>query len=151
VRKLPRRLQRLRSVEALHEAIDAAPRDIVFAPRMLLPVAAMRLVILLLDGATLAASLAAVGHPIPIDEAAAVFVLASVAGSLSFLPGGVGSFEAVGAGLLAVHGAPIEAAVPAIFPMRGFSFWLLMLPGLWFARREIDARAATSMQHARNP
>lgn len=137
LQRLPARIQRLRVVQALREAIDAAPRDVLFAPRTMLPISAMRLVIVVLDGATLAAALAAVGYPIPVDEAVTTFALASVAASVSFLPGGIGGFEAIATGLLATYGVPIEAAVPAILIMRGFSFWLPMLPGVWFARHEI--------------
>lgn len=135
--KLPRSLKRTRAAEVLRETVAMAPREIVLAPRTIVPVAAMRLAIILLDGTTLVAALAAVGHPIPIDEAVAIFVLASVVGSISFLPGGLGSFEALAAGLLALVHVPIEAAVPAILLMRAFSFWLPMLPGLWFARHEL--------------
>ena len=39
-------------------------------------------------------------------------------------------------------GVPLEAAVTATFLMRGFSFRLPMIPGLWFARRELAPRAA---------
>ncbi len=68
-------------------------------------------------------------------------VLASAAASVSFLPGGLGSYEALSIALLIAFGAPLEAAASATLLMRGFSFWLPMLPGLWFARKELAARA----------
>jgi len=69
------------------------------------------------------------------------FVLASVVGSASFLPGGLASFEVAATALLVRFGAPVEAAAPATLLMRGFSFWLPMLPGSLLARREL-ARAS---------
>ena len=78
---------------------------------------------------------------------AIVSVLASAAASVTFLPGGLGSYEALLIALLIALGAPLEAAAPATLLMRGFSFWLPMLPGFWCARRELAARAAASSSH----
>lgn len=142
VRLLPRRVARLSIVSTVRSAVAEAPRRSVLSVRVLGPVTAARAAILLLDGATLAAALAAVGHPPSVDVAIAAFVLAQVAASVTFLPGGLGSFEAVAAGLLASAGVPVEAAVPAILVMRAFSFWLPMLPGLAFARGEMTAEPA---------
>jgi hypothetical protein len=41
--------------------------------------------------------------------------------------------------MLRSHGVPIEAALAATLLLRGFTFWLPMLPGLWIARREMRA------------
>jgi len=42
--------------------------------------------------------------------------------------------------MLATLGVPLEAALTATLILRGFTFWLPMLPGLWLARREIVRR-----------
>jgi uncharacterized protein (TIRG00374 family) len=125
----------------LNEAIAAAPKEPVFAPGVLARAALARLVVFLLDAATLAVSMAAVGGSLPLDEILASFVLASVMGSASFLPGGLGSFEVAATALLVSFGARVEAAAPATLLMRGFSFWLPMVPGFFVARREL-ARAS---------
>lgn len=135
--RLPNRLQRLHLVRALRETIEQAPRDIVFEPRIVLSVSALRLGILLLDGATIAIGGVALGKAIPLDEAIAAFSLASVAGSVSFLPGALGSFELLATGLLVLCGMPLELSVSSVLLMRGFSFWLPMIPGVWFARSEL--------------
>jgi glycosyltransferase 2 family protein len=139
--RIPARLRRFKFVETLRSAIESAPHDIIFDRRILARAAVWRLLILVLDGATLAAALAAIGHPLAIQDSVVVFVVASVAASVSFLPGGLGSYEALSIALLVALGVPLEAAAPATLLMRGFSFWLPMLPGLWFARRELAARA----------
>lgn len=36
-------------------------------------------------------------------------------------------------------GVPIEAALTVTLLLRGFTLWLPMAPGLWFARRELWA------------
>jgi len=39
--------------------------------------------------------------------------------------------------MLRLLSVPIETAVAGTLLLRGFAFWLPMLPGLWLARREI--------------
>jgi hypothetical protein len=47
--------------------------------------------------------------------------------------------------MLTLTGTPLEAALTATLLLRGLTFWLPMVPGLWIARRELGshARAAT--------
>jgi glycosyltransferase 2 family protein len=139
--RIPKRLRRFKVVETLRSAIESAPRGVIFDPWLLARAAASRLLILLLDGVTLAAALAAIGHPLALADGCIVFVLASTVASISMLPGGLGSYEALSIALLIALGVPLEAAAPATLVMRGFSFWLPMLPGLWFARKELAAPA----------
>ena len=63
--------------------------------------------------------------------------VASVVASLAWVPGGLGTFEGTCVAMLHVHGVNLEAALAAVLLLRGFSFWLPMLPGLWIARREM--------------
>jgi hypothetical protein len=39
--------------------------------------------------------------------------------------------------MLSFLDVPIEAALAATLLLRGFTFWIPMLPGIWLARREI--------------
>jgi hypothetical protein len=55
---------------------------------------------------------------------------------------GLGSFEAALVSLLTLTGTGLEAAFAATILLRGLTFWLPMLPGLWLARREIRGAAA---------
>jgi glycosyltransferase 2 family protein len=41
--------------------------------------------------------------------------------------------------MLTLLGLPIETAFAAMLLLRGLTFWLPMLPGLWFAREELLA------------
>ena len=141
LKRIPARLHRFKIIETLRASIASAPHEIIFNRGILARAGAWRLLIFLLDGATLAGALAAIGHPLAIHDACIVTVIASAAASVSFLPGGLGSYEALSIALLIALGAPLEAAAPATLLMRGFSFWLPMLPGMWFARKELAARA----------
>jgi uncharacterized protein (TIRG00374 family) len=69
-----------------------------------------------------------------------VFIAASVFGTVSPVPMGLGTFEAVAVATLGLLGVPIEAALTATLLLRGFTFWLPMLPGLVLARGEIGGK-----------
>jgi glycosyltransferase 2 family protein len=53
------------------------------------------------------------------------------------IPLGLGTFETACVGMLALLGVAIESALTATLLLRGLTFWLPMVPGLWLARREI--------------
>ena len=65
------------------------------------------------------------------------FIMASTAATLGPIPLGLGTFEAACVGMLSLPGVAIETALAATLLLRGFTFWLPILPGLWLARREI--------------
>ena len=52
------------------------------------------------------------------------------------VPGGLGIFEAASVATLKLMGVPIDAGLAATLLFRGFSYWLPMVPGILFARRE---------------
>ena len=93
--------------------------------------------IFLLDGATLWATLRAIGQAPSLMVSIAAFMMGSITASLGPFPLGLGGFEAACTGMLTLLGVPLEAAFTATFLLRGFTLWLPMLPGLWLARREI--------------
>jgi uncharacterized membrane protein YbhN (UPF0104 family) len=60
-----------------------------------------------------------------------------VAATVLLVPGGLGTFEASAVAMLALFRVPVEAGLTATLLLRGFTYWLPMLPGLWLSRREI--------------
>ena len=60
-----------------------------------------------------------------------------MAATLGPIPLGLGTFEAACGGMLSLLGVAIETALAATLLLRGFTFWLPILPGLWLARRAI--------------
>lgn len=137
-RALPRWL---RSAPFLRGALTVVPQAssaATRAPGLVLEATALRLLIVVLDAATLGAMLAAVGHSISPGKALAAFVIASAAGNVSVLPGGLGAFEAACTAVLSLLGVPVEAGVAATLLLRGFTFWVPMAPGIWFARRAVQ-------------
>lgn len=63
--------------------------------------------------------------------------MASLVPTLLVMPGGIGTFEGTAVAMLHVFGVPLETGLAATLLLRGFTFWLPMLPGLWLAHREM--------------
>jgi len=134
---LPRALLRLPGARATMDALAQAPPGGIFGPRVAFETSALQLAVFFLDAATLEATLHAVGSSLAPGVAFASFIVASMVASLAWVPGGLGTFEGTCVAMLHVHGVGLEVALAAVLLLRGFSFWLPMLPGLWIARREM--------------
>jgi hypothetical protein len=143
-RSLPRPLLRLPGARALLDALAQAPHGAIFGPRLACETSVLEFAVFLLDAATLEATLLAVGIPLAPGATFACFIIASMVASIAWVPGGLGTFEGTCVAMLHVHGVGLEAALAAVLLLRGFSFWLPMLPGLWIARREMLRDAAAS-------
>ena len=140
--RLRRWLERLPGAGGVAAALREAPLRGIFAPRLLLETSALQLAIFALDALTLAVTLRAVGSPVPFPAAFASFVIASVVATLAWIPGGLGTFEGTCVAMLHLHGVSVEAGLAATLLLRGFTFWLPMLPGFALARRELAGRRA---------
>jgi uncharacterized membrane protein YbhN (UPF0104 family) len=116
----------------------------------------LQLAVFLLDTATLAVVLAAIGSDgAHLPGVFASFMIASVAATVGPTPLGLGTFESVSVATLALVGVRLEAALAATLLLRGLTLWLPMLPGLWIARRElrpgVDGSARLSDDHVSSP
>ncbi|WP_277957953.1 magnesium-translocating P-type ATPase [Anaeromyxobacter oryzisoli] len=126
---------RFRAVRTALEFIQEADSRLVRDPKVLFGASACQLGIILCDAATvwvLIRSLGAWGSP---SGVFASFMISSLVRTIGFMPGGLGAFEAASVVTLRVVGVPIAVALAATLLFRGLSFWLPMLPGLWFSRR----------------
>ena len=90
-----------------------------------------------LDALTLWLAFRALGDTPAIWVPFVSFIMASMAATLGPIPLGLGTFEAACVGMLSLLGVAIESALAATLLLRGLTFWLPMVPGLWLARREI--------------
>jgi uncharacterized protein (TIRG00374 family) len=104
-----------------------------------LPAMAMGLAIGVLawfaEGFGFAWLLGALGHPLPLTTAVFIYAFAMLIGGLSFLPGGLGSSEAVMIGLLVLNGFPEPAAVSATLICRLATLWFAVGIGAIFLTR----------------
>lgn len=80
--------------------------------------------------------LGALGHPLPLSTAIFIYAFAMLVGGLSFLPGGLGSSEAVMIALLALNGFPEAAAVSATLICRLATLWFAVALGAAFLARQ---------------
>jgi Mg2+-importing ATPase len=123
---------------------DADARLIRSVPIMLDAVA-WQIAIVLLDAATMWVLLLAIGAPSAVTGVYASYMISSLFRTVGVVPGGLGTYEATSVLTLRLIGVNLPAALSATLLFRGLSFWLPMLPGLWFSRRTlargVDARA----------
>jgi Mg2+-importing ATPase len=133
------RLRPLRS--ALKFLADADPR-LARSPRLLFLAAAYQLAIFLLDAATMWVLVEASGAGAPLASVFASFMMATLFRTVGVLPGGLGTFEATSVLTLRMIGLDMAVALSATLLFRGLSFWLPMLPGLWFSRSVVARHAA---------
>ena len=134
---LPAWVDRLPGAEDLVDAVAEAPDDLIRDPLLVGGTFACQLAIILLDSLTLWLVCRAIGAPVEPWVAFCGFTIGAVVAMIAPSPLGLGTFEAGTTGMLALLGMPLEAALSAAILLRGFTFWLPMLPGLWIARREV--------------
>jgi glycosyltransferase 2 family protein len=123
----------------LIKAIAEAPTDLLRDPLLLIETVLLEFAIFALDALTLWLAFHALGASPAPWIAFVSFIMASMAATLGPIPLGLGTFEAACVGMLTLLGIAIETALAATLLLRGLTFWLPMVPGLWLARREIAA------------
>ncbi|SMF63927.1 conserved hypothetical protein [Tistlia consotensis] len=84
------------------------------------------------EGTGLWLVLQALGSPVALVDAAAIFALSLVAGVVSLLPGGLGGTEAGMVGLLLLRGVPTATALAATLTVRLATLWFAVALGLVF-------------------
>ncbi len=127
----------LPALSTLIDAMAEAPARVLKDPMSFVASLVLQFAVFLLDAMTLWAMLHAVGsdgHP---AAAFAGFITASVAATVGPMPLGLGTFEGVSTAALNLQGQSVAAALTATLLLRGFTFWLPMIPGLVLARREL--------------
>jgi len=130
-------LRRLPGTTTLLKILADAPTDLLRHPQLLIETVTLQMGIFLLDALTLWLAFYAIGETLDFWIVFVSFVAASMAATIGPIPLGLGTFEAGSIGMLSFLDVPIEAALAGTFLLRGLTFWLPMLPGLWLARREI--------------
>lgn len=131
-------LDRVPGFSALMSAMAEAPGALLRDPASFISATALQLLIFALDAGTLWIMLQALGTDGSPTMAVAAFVMASLAATIGPMPLGLGTFEAVCVTILHVQGLSVEVALMATLLLRGFTFWLPMVPGLALARRELQ-------------
>jgi uncharacterized protein (TIRG00374 family) len=94
-----------------------------------------QLVTFLLDAATLWLLIRSLGATARLSHVFASFMIANLVRTVSFIPGGLGTFEAAAVLMLKMDGVSVAVGLSTALLFRGLSFFLPMAPGLWFSRR----------------
>jgi len=136
--RVPATLARLPGVALLLRAVAEAPDHLLHDATLLMQTTLLQLSVFVLDALTLWLVLHAIGTPQPAWVVFSATVLASIIATIGPIPLGLGTFEAGCIAMLSLAGLPLEAST---LLLRGLTFWLPMLPGLWLARRELRLRA----------
>ena len=139
-KELPSWLFKFKPLAKAKEVIKSVSAEQVYSPKLLLIASLFNLFIFLLDSSTLWAALQSICISVSFLTAFIALVMASIASTLSALPGGLGGFEAGAVAMLTLMGVPIEAALAGTLILRGLTLWLPLLPGLYFARRDVSIK-----------
>jgi hypothetical protein len=133
----PEWLTKVPDIADLFTKVAIAPSTLLRDKRLLVVTISLQLGVFALDTLTFWAIFFALAQPIGVVTTFATFMAASLVATIGPIPLGLGTFEGTAVALLHVLGVEVEAALAATLLLRGFTFWLPMVPGLRLARREM--------------
>ncbi|HXJ21107.1 MAG TPA: lysylphosphatidylglycerol synthase transmembrane domain-containing protein [Polyangia bacterium] len=132
---LARRLSRFRFLRRglylLEQADPRLSRNLGLLARACL----YQLVVILLDAATIWVLILALGVTPSAGGVFVSFMISTLTRLVGIAPGGLGTYEATSVLTLSMVGVSVPVALSATLLFRGMSFWLPLVPGLWFSRR----------------
>ncbi len=138
--QLPLWLLRFHPIAKASETIKSVSPERVLSPRMLVITSLLNVTIFLLDAGTLWTMMRVTNYSVGIMTTFVAIVIASIAGTISFLPGGIGGFEAGSVSALALLGVPIETALTGTLLLRGFTLWFPLVPGILLVRHDVNIK-----------
>jgi len=135
LRGRPHRLFRHRFVQNAAGVMKDADLRLVRNVRLQLIASCCQLVTFLLDAETLWMLIRSLGATARPSHVFASFMIANLVRTVSFIPGGLGTFEAAAVLMLKIDGVSVAVGLSTALLFRGLTFFLPMAPGLWFSRR----------------
>ena len=139
-RQLSQRLRGCRALRPLRHALDfveQADAGLARNPRLLGVASLCQLCIVLCDAVTVWVLIRSLGAHASPTGVFASFMISSLLRTIGVMPGGLGTFEAASVLTLRMVGVPTAVALAGTLVFRGLSFWLPLVPGLWFSRRAL--------------
>lgn len=131
----------LAKIPGLEEALRwfrEAPKEPLRRRHLLFEAALFQLSVVALDSMTLMVLIGSLGQAMDYPAAFTAFVMANMAGTVSFIPAGLGTFEAGAVGTLRYLRIPLEVSIAAVILFRGFTLYLPLLPGSLVARTIVE-------------
>lgn len=138
--QLPAWLLKFKFVNDISETVKLVSSKRVLLPGLLLGSTILNVIIFFLDAATLWTVMRITNYSLGITVTFVAIIIATIAGTVSFLPGGMGSFEAGSVMTLALFKVPIEVALTSTLLLRGFTLWIPLIPGILLARNEVKIK-----------
>ncbi len=135
--KPPDWLKRYRFVASILDSVSHVSAKRVRSPLLLTQAGLLHTAIFFLDVATLWAVMLAVGTNVSFVTAFVAYILASIAGTISLIPSGIGTFEAGSTATMALLGVPVEAALTGTLLLRALTLWFPLIPGLFLAKQDL--------------
>jgi uncharacterized membrane protein YbhN (UPF0104 family) len=135
-RLIPKFVMRWEAMKRLGALWAQVRIEVMRNSRVLGETVLLQALVFVLDALTLYCTAHAVGSAVNFSAAFSSFVLASVVATVAPIPLGLGTFEATSTAMLHLLGASTETALAATLILRGLTFWLPMLPGLWLLFQE---------------
>lgn len=139
---LRRALGRVRFLGDALKLLEEVDPTLAHNPRVLCRAIMWQVGIQMLDALSVWFLLLSLGASVDLRTAFTSYMFSALFRTLSFAPGGLGTFEAAAVMILKSAGVPLPTAFSATLLFRGLNFWLPMLPGMWFARRVMSSRGS---------
>ncbi len=137
---LPSKLNRFSPLRTGMDYIKHVDRDLAHSPRLLIEAGIYQLSIFVGDATTMWLLIRSLGVDASFPGVFASFMISSLLRTVGIVPGGLGTFEAASILTLRLVGVHTPVALAATLLFRGLSFWLPMLPGIWFSRGEMTGK-----------
>jgi glycosyltransferase 2 family protein len=134
---MPAWSRRFAITRELVHALREAPEKMMKARRAWGWALSFEVGVFALDVATYWVIFHALGARLTASEALISFMLAAAVSTLSIIPGGLGFFEGGAIATLNVFGISVGTAAAGVVLLRGFTYWLPMLPGYLIFRSEM--------------
>ena len=148
---LPGWIKKRKLMIQIFGAMEDISSDRVFSTKLLIETSLLRLGVFLLDAGTLFMIMKAIGAQGTLTTAFVAFVIASLAGAITFMPGGLGGFEAGSIATLALLGVPLGSAIIATIFLRILILWIPLVPGLMMAREDLGNSIGWTVQDSNLP
>lgn len=134
--QVPKWVLRYKAISQIFDVILKISSENIFSRKIFFQAILLQISIFLLDGATLLVAINALGINTSFAFTFVALVVASIAGFITFLPGGIGGFEAACIATLVMFGIPVEAALASTLLLRGITLWLPIIPGFILVNKE---------------
>jgi len=137
---LARRLSRFRFLRRGLLLLEQADPRLARSRGLVVRAGLYQLAVIVLDAATVWVLILGLGVTASAGGVFVSFMISTLTRLVGIAPGGLGTYEATSVLTLSMIGVSVPIALSATLLFRGMSFWLPLLPGLWYSRRYMAPR-----------